>query len=201
MDHFNTINTLCRAPYRNLFLILVWLFILTPWPSFAENAPENAAPKPNTEIHVTADYLISDRNARYAEFQGNVVATQQESVLTSDRLKITFLESEKDDTEKNSENTGNPAGAIDTIVATGHVKMVMEDKTAWAENATFNRVDDTIILTGGNPRVVSGKSSLTGEKIVIKRSTGQVTAFGSKNKRVDAFFNQEDVEKAQKKQP
>lgn len=175
----------------------LWLIFLFPSLSFSEGMPGDSADKGQTKIHVTSDYLVSDRNARYAEFQGNVVATQKGSVLTGDKLKITFSETEKDHTPKDAGEEGNPAGAIESIVATGNVKMVMEDKTAWAENATFNRLDDTITLTGGNPRVVSGKSSLTGEKIVIKRSSGQVTAFSGKKQRVDAYFNQDDMEKVQ----
>lgn len=173
------------------FALVLGLLALITHPAFTEET----TPSPKKELHVTSDYLISDRNARYAEFQGNVVATQEGSVMTSERLKITFLETKEDETEARETETGNPRGSIESIVATGQVKMVMEDKTAWAEKAVFNSEEDTITLTGGNPRVVSGKSSMAGDKIVIKRSTGQVMAYRGQGQPVDVIIFEEDLDK------
>lgn len=157
-----------------------------------------AAEKKNSELHITSDYLISDRNANYAEFQGNVVATQEGSVLTSERLKITYgNRPDTPDTPKKKDDQ-SPVGAIETIVASGNVKITMDDKTAWSDVATFNRADNTIILTGGNPKVVSGKSTVSGEKIIMNRTSGQVSVFRGKGQQVEAFFYQDDVDKANK---
>lgn len=123
------------------------------------------------QIHVSADALISDRNANYAEFQGNVVTTQEGSVMISDRLKIFYTE---DPNKKKSAKNPNNQGAIEKIIATGNVKIKMEDKTAWADKAVYTKSDDTILLSGGNPRILSGKSYLSGETIRVNRKTEEV---------------------------
>ncbi|MFA6010115.1 MAG: LptA/OstA family protein [Desulfobacteraceae bacterium] len=123
------------------------------------------------QIHVSADALISDRNANYAEFQGNVVTTQEGSVMISDRLKIFYIQ---DPNKKKSSKDPNNQGAIEKIIATGNVKIKMEDKTAWADKAVYTKIDDTIFLSGGNPRILSGKSYLSGETIRVNRKTEEV---------------------------
>lgn len=175
--------------------MLLTLAALCPW---AGEALADTAKK-STEIHITADTLVSDRDARYAEFQGNVTAIQDGSTLTSDRLKITYTDRNDASANERSADDGkgsDPARGIETIVAAGAVKMVMEDKTAWAETAVFNRKDDTVTLSGGSPKVVSGKSTITGETIIMNRTTGKVTVHGGTNQRVEAFFYEEDAEKA-----
>lgn len=123
------------------------------------------------QIHVSADALVSDRNANYAEFQGNVVTTQEGSVMISDRLKIFYVQ---DPNKKKSSKDPNNQGAIEKIIATGNVKIKMEDKTAWADKAVYTKSDDTILLSGGNPRILSGKSYLSGETIRVNRKTEEV---------------------------
>jgi len=123
------------------------------------------------QIHVSADALISDRNANYAEFQGNVVTTQEGSVMISDRLKIFYIQ---DPNKKKSSKDPNNQGAIEKIIATGNVKIKMEEKTAWADKAVYTKIDDTILLSGGNPRILSGKSYLSGETIRVNRKTEEV---------------------------
>lgn len=123
------------------------------------------------QIHVSADALISDRNANYAEFQGNVVTTQEGSVMFSDRLKIFYIQ---DPNKKKSSKDPNNQGAIEKIIATGNVKIKMEEKTAWADKAVYTKSDDTILLSGGNPRILSGKSYLSGETIRVNRKTEEV---------------------------
>jgi lipopolysaccharide export system protein LptA len=123
------------------------------------------------QIHVSADALISDRNANYAEFQGNVVTTQEGSVMISDRLKIFYIQ---DPNKKKSSKDPNNQGAIEKIIATGNVKIKMDEKTAWADKAVYTKTDDTILLSGGNPRILSGKSYLSGETIRVNRKTEEV---------------------------
>lgn len=149
------------------------------------------------EIHVTADRLISDRNSLYAEFIGNVVATRQGAVLTSDKLKIFYKENKESDTPKKD----GPSGALDKIVATGNVKVTYEDKIAYSEKAVYSMEDDTVVLTGGNPRVFSGKSFLTGDRITLHRTSGKVFAESSESSRVTVEYHPEDKPAEKKNAP
>ena len=132
---------------------------------------KSSTKKPQDEIHVSADELVSDRNANYAEFRGNVVTTQKGAVMHSDRLKIIYSQTTE---KKGASKDEKQNGAIEKVIATGHVKIVMEDKTAWADVATYTKADDSILLTGQNPKILSGKSYLSGETIRLNRSTQEV---------------------------
>jgi lipopolysaccharide export system protein LptA len=191
MEYFNRLRRF-SSPGRALatYLGLISLLILTP-PVHSDEGEKTATAKEPLEIHITSDSLLSDRNSNYAEFTGHVVATQKGSVLTSDRLKITYTGQEQSTEKNETDSPSNPVGAVSTIVATGNVIMTMEDKKAWAEKAVFNRDEDTVILTGGNPRVLSGKSMVSGKKIILNRSTGQISVDGS----VNAVLYQDDSEK------
>jgi len=46
----------------------------------------------------------------------------------------------------------------------------------------------TVILSGENAKVVSGKNSIAGSKITMNRKTGQVKVKGRGTKRIKALF-------------
>jgi lipopolysaccharide export system protein LptA len=50
----------------------------------------------------------------------------------------------------------------------------------------------TVILSGKNVRVISGKNSISGSKITLNRKTSQVKVEGSKTKRIKAEFFTKD---------
>lgn len=188
MKIFNRFNTsLITSAIIGICFILSIGFV----PGSTTHADEKKGSAEPLEIHITSNSLLSDRNKNFAEFTGNVVATEKNSVLTCDRLKITYT-SDDESTEK-GQGTGDKESnkAVESIVATGNVIMTMEDKKAWADKAVFNRGENTVILTGKSPRVLSGKSEISGKKIILNRTTGQITVDGS----VNAVLFQEDSEK------
>jgi lipopolysaccharide export system protein LptA len=64
---------------------------VVPPSGYADEKPQDTDARSLSEdrkIHITADKLISDNDADYAEFIGNVRATQEDTVITADSLKI-----------------------------------------------------------------------------------------------------------------
>jgi lipopolysaccharide transport protein LptA len=125
------------------------------------------------KIDVVADELVSNGNSNYAEFRGNVVTTQQGSVMVSDRLQIYYSKNQEKDKAKAPKDP-NKQGAIEKIIATGNVTIKMKEKTARAEKAVYTKNDDFIVLSGGSPRVLMGQNSMSGEIISVNRKTEQV---------------------------
>ena len=85
----------CNQTCCRFFPVLVAAFwvgtALTALCAVAEDKP--LGPDYNNEnkkIHIKSDKLISDSEAMYAEFIGNVRAVQGTNVLTADRLKIFY---------------------------------------------------------------------------------------------------------------
>lgn len=134
-------------------------------------------------IQIVADELISFNEEKYAEFIGNVKVTQGEFTITSDKLRIYYrgelLDAEKKDSEED---------AIKKIIATGNVRITSEQYTAEAEKAEYDTTTMTVVLSGENSKVISGKNSISGPIIRLNQKSGQVKVEGSATERIKAEF-------------
>lgn len=168
--------------------LLIFIVTLALFPAFAalSRAEEGEKNAPPPEINVTADRLVSDRNARYAEFSGRVVVTREASRLTCDNLKIYYMENKKD------AGGGSENGSVEKMIASGSVRLIFEDKEAVAERAVYTAASDSVVLTGGEPKVTTGKSFVSGEKITLYRTDGRVLVDSGASTRVKAEFHPAD---------
>lgn len=153
--------------------------------AFPVVAQDGAAGKPlpaaENPIHITADSLITDPQNKTAEFIGHVFATQGDTTITSDRLKVYYREG--------SESGSTPGmDAIVRIVAQGTVKMVFDDRVAYTEHAEYIADQRIVILTGQNSKIVSGNNSISGQKITLYRDDGRIHVAGTQEEPVEAFF-------------
>lgn len=170
--------------FASVFMVLA--VPVVPPSGHADEKPQDTDARSLSEdrkIHITADKLISDNDADYAEFIGNVRATQEDTVITADRLKI-FV-------KKNPGNKGAPGvgtESINKIIASGNVKINFDNKVAVTPQAVYNTETGVLVLSGDNSRIVSGKDSISGEKITIYRTTGRITVESGGEKRVEAVF-------------
>jgi len=117
------------------------------------------------KIDITSNTLKIMPKERKAIFKENVVATQDDTVLTSDKMTVFYHDDE------GKKRTGNRLSIIDTE---GDVKLTMPDKKALAEHGKFD-VDRGIIIMTKNVRLLQGEGKLAGgEKLiydtVMKRS-------------------------------
>lgn len=171
-----------------LFFVSVFTVLAVPVvpPSgYAEEKPKDTDVRSlseNRKIHITADKLISDNEVDYAEFIGNVRATQEDTVITADRLKI-FV-------KKNPDNKSPGVGteSINKIIASGNVKINFDNRVAVTPQAVYNTETGVLVLSGDNSRIISGKDSISGEKITLYRTTGRITVESGEKKRVEAVF-------------
>jgi len=171
----------CIFSARNYFAVLFFMTFFFLSVAFAgENPLQKDAPM--EKIHVTADSLSSDSDAKFAEFIGNVKATQGDFVIKSDRLKIYYKES--------AENKASPGmtESIEKIVATGNVEIKSEEGVGLTQQAEYDAKTMIVVLTGENSKVFDQKNSVTGSKITIYRNDGRVKVEGDKNKKVNAVL-------------
>jgi len=149
----------------------------------AGTKPPDTDKKQEEKIHISAETLISDKEAKYAEFIGNVIAKQGNTVITADRLKIFYEEvsgKEKSEADKSS--------PITKITAEGKVTIKFDDKIAETGQAVYTTADKVLTLSGEGSRLVSGNDSIAGSKIIFYRSDGRIKVESSKEKRVEAVF-------------
>jgi lipopolysaccharide transport protein LptA len=118
----------------------------------------------------------------WVEFTGNVKATEEDAVITADRIKIFY---KSDDSE-----TSTAATRIEKIVSRGNVKILFDNKTktAIAEMAEYNADQQVLILSGGDPTVWSGKNVVSGKKIILFQAEDRTVVEGDGNEQVKATF-------------
>ncbi|MFH2044087.1 MAG: LptA/OstA family protein [Pseudomonadota bacterium] len=169
----------CHAWYYSFILFLIIILFS---PGVFADGDASLGAESGKKIHIIADSLVSDSNAKYAEFIGKVEATQGEFVIKSDKLKIFYKGKAKDKAASGTDE------AIEKIVATGNVNIKSKDMTAVTKEAEYN--SDTMILTlrGEGSKVVEQKNFITGSKIIVYRKEGKTKVEGDKNKRVTAVF-------------
>jgi len=169
-----------------LLLAAIWL-ILSALAAYADEKDVNVAVDGSyNKIHITSDRLILNRNDNYSEFLGNVRATQGETIITSDSLKIYYSKG-----INSKEISGNEEGAIKKIYASGNVQIIMDDKKTSSQQAVYTSKNKVLVLSGGESKIISGDNSVTAEKITLYREDGHIVIEGGKKKRVEAILSPE----------
>ena len=162
-----------------------------------------SAENDSQRTEIEADRLETNGNEKYAEFIGNVKASQGQHRLSSDKLRIYY-----------TGNVGSlnqrAAGAaqdleIKKIVAYGNVRIVSEEYTVDTSRAEYEVATQIMTLTGANSKVTQGKNTLMGSKITLYQAEGRVQVDGESGKRVKVTFfpegNEADFLKGPKQKP
>jgi lipopolysaccharide transport protein LptA len=168
-----------RVPAFIFFLLLQTALLLQP----AERAyAEDAGQK--TEIE--ADRLETNSADRYAEFIGNVKATQGNRQLRSDKLRI-YYEGDVGAFSQTSQAAADDL-QIKRIVAYGNVHIVSEEYIVDTSRAEYEVATQIMTLTGANSKVTQGKNTLMGSKITVYQAEGRMQVDGESGERVKVTF-------------
>ncbi len=179
-----------KQNYRRLILLWAKVFLLFAVLSVhllyaGDQSPgtQTQNDEKETKIHITSDKMISESEADYIEFIGNVRATQEANVVTGDSLKI-FYKGGLD----NNKNLFAGEESINKIVVNGNVKIIFDDKTAISQRAVYTTDSRILVLTGPDSKIISGKDSISGEKITLYRADDRIIVESGKEKQVEAVF-------------
>jgi lipopolysaccharide export system protein LptA len=145
-------------------------------------------------VDVKSDSLEVHQTEQRAVFVGNVVATQGESVLHSDKLIVFY-----DNAEVGAAGTAKapdaaaatpaaapaaaPAGgpgqasAIKRLEATGNVVVTSTDQKATGSTGVFDMASDTATLTG-DVVLTQGLNVVRGKQLVVDMKTGIAKVLG-----------------------
>ncbi|MBU0969529.1 MAG: hypothetical protein KKC20_02725 [Proteobacteria bacterium] len=181
------------------------LIIFNPQTSFAQTPKNKTAVKTPVDkkaadskamdktLHVISDQMIAQKDASMVEFIGNVKATREDAVILADSIKVFVHSAGTLKQEKNG---------LQKIIATGNVEYTAGERKAFADKAVYTTEDEILVLTGKAPRLVTGKSHVTGKKITLFRNEDRAMVESDGKTRVQAIFNPEDqnTEEDQKKE-
>ena len=152
----------------------------------ASGARAQIETKSNAPIDITADENEVQNAKCFAVWRGAVEALQGDTRLRSDTLTVYQAPKGAD------ANGQQVCGAIQKIVAEGHVYYVTPDQHARGDHAVYTAADDQIVLTG-DVIVVRGDDVARGDRLIIKVSAKQLTlqsdsTGASASKRVRGVF-------------
>ena len=161
--------------------LLLCLPLVAPGPlALAAEAPATApkAPLVPTVIESGSAEMVSSAKETTFTFRQGVTVTGTNMKITCDDLVVVALRS------------GDPSATIGkqeqfkSLVATGHVRIVQNDREATCERAEVFPGDDKVVLTG-NPRVRSldGQYQASGPAMELLRGERRARIVGSETER------------------
>ena len=174
----------CYTSMAGLFFFSTLIFVI---PSVISQEAATGKQLADKRIKITSHKLEYDNQSKYAEFIGNVVALQNQSVINADRLKIYY---EGDLASSGGADSGG--NSITRIVASGNVQIKIDDREAVADTATYIVKTKVLTLTGSDAKVSQGKNIITGPKIIFYRADGRTVVEGSQKNQVKAVFFSKD---------
>jgi lipopolysaccharide export system protein LptA len=167
---------------RNVLVSFLLIFALPGLGLSQETGPGTDG---GSRIHITSDRLVSRQADHFAEFSGNVRATQDNTVITAETLRVHFREG-----NRVSPGADSNEDSIEKLVASGNVVIDYENTRAFCEQAVYTTSDGLLVLSGEKVTITDGGSSITGQKIVLNRITGEIVVTGENDSRVEALFDQ-----------
>ena len=173
----------CLFYWIRVTFFTVSIMLLAPFILAGEQPALDDENRIDKQIEIIADQFTSNNEGKYMDFTGDVRASQGDFVITSEQLRIYY--NANPDSTKNQ--TGNQE-SIKQIVASGNVKISSEKYTAAADLVEYDLDSTVLVLKGENSTIKSGKNLITGSKITVNRTDGQIRVERSAEKRVKALF-------------
>lgn len=173
-------------PVKHLMLALlsvIWIGLLAAAGQATEGITKASPESSSEKIQITADQLVTDNQNQYAEFSGDVVAQQGNFEIKADRLRIYYAAD-----LRVGQKATDRQDAISKIIAEGNVRIKAEDNFAQTEKAEYSVPEMQIVLIGEESKVIRGKNSITGARIVYNRKEGWIRVEKGQKKRVRAVF-------------
>jgi lipopolysaccharide export system protein LptA len=129
-------------------------------------------------VKITAESLEADNKKNTVTFKGNVVAKQGDMVIIADTMTVEY---EKE-------------GGINTVQASGNVKMSQADRVATGTRIVFYNPEQKIVMTG-NPKIWQGDNLISCDKITVLLEQDRIFFEG----KVDSTIFPKSIQDAQKK--
>jgi lipopolysaccharide export system protein LptA len=138
-------------------------------------------------IAIESDKAVINRTEHIIELEGNVKVSQGDTVITSNALKLFLKEGASIDAPQKGQES-----AIEKITAKGNVIFKLDIGTAYSDQAEYSTHTRQLVLTGKEPKFVSGENTITGSKITVNRDSGMVTFEGGGKSRVEAIIHSKE---------
>ena len=139
----------------------------------ATKSEKGPGPRSNAPIVIDADRMEAFKKDGLVVFSGNVIAKQENSVQTADRMEV-YLDDKGE--------------RVLRIISTGNVKIVTEDcRTGTAKRAEYYDDDQKLLLIG-DAKVWQQDNVVSGERMVMYLADDRSEAESGPQGRVKSVF-------------
>jgi lipopolysaccharide export system protein LptA len=101
-------------------------------------------------VKITSKSMEADNKRNMVTFKGNVIVKQEDIVISSDLMKVSY----------------EPKGGINKVEASGNVKMSQENRIATGKKLIFFNPEQKIVMTG-KPKIWQGDNLISCEKVTV----------------------------------
>ncbi|MDZ4163706.1 MAG: lipopolysaccharide transport periplasmic protein LptA [Smithellaceae bacterium] len=146
-------------------------------------------------IKIEADKLDAHNEKRMVIFTGNVIATQEDTVIKADRMTLYY----KKDAQVGASAAKDPlkGGDLDRIEAKGRVIIHMEERIATGDDAVFTQDTQQIVLIG-NATLREGMNVVKGERVTYFMAENRGVVEGGEKGRVSATIYTREMREKKK---
>jgi lipopolysaccharide export system protein LptA len=182
--------------HRLLGFVAIAAFIgVSACPAPAEGDYLSFGPGADQPISVTSK-KFSARNVpggKEAVFEGEVKVRQGELTLTCDKLAIVYDEerakASADSGARHAPKELQSVSGIKSIIASGNVKIVQNERMATAGKAEYDNLRRTITLTDGPPRLWQGPDVMMAHTVIIYLDENRSELRGGDGSVIKAVIN------------
>lgn len=137
-------------------------------------------------IQIEARELQVQDKSQSAVFSGDVVVTQGDAMLKTQRLVVHY--------------DGSAAGGVNQRIsrleASGRVYISSKDQTATGERATFDMNRQLMVMTGGEVVLSQGPNVVVGNKLTVNLKTGKADLEAKNTGRVKVLIQPNSLREA-----
>ena len=134
-------------------------------------------------IQIEAKELQVQDKSQSAVFSGDVVVTQGDAVLKTQRLVVYY--------------DGSAAGGVNQRIArleaSGRVLIASKDQKATGQNASFDMNRQMMVMTGKEVVLSQGPNVVTGNRLTVNLKTGQADLEAPKDGRVRVLIQPNSI--------
>ncbi len=181
---------------RKFFLISLTVLAVVSFSKISVSASEPQKETKNitssAPIQIVSDRLDAYNDRGLVVFSGNVVATQEDKIIKSDKLFLHYKKREGESEKVGSKNIIK-TGELEKAEAKGNVRITQGEKIVTGENAVFYNDSQKAVVTG-NPVMQDGNNIIKGEKIIVLLEENRGIVESTPGSRVTATIYPEETE-------
>jgi lipopolysaccharide export system protein LptA len=137
-------------------------------------------------IEIVSDRMDAFNEKKLVIFSGNVVATQGDKEIKSDRLLL-YYKKEAGKKDKVGAKEVEGTGDLEKIEAKGNVIVTQKERIATGDEAAYFQDSGQIIITG-NATLRDGKNLIKGDKVTVFVNEDRGVVESDPKKRVKAVI-------------